>query len=85
VIVDVNESVTIDPTAIEAAIGRARVPSFRCTCGHDVRHGCHHGDCAPRKLFVIEDCCQAVGGSYKGRKAGSIVMLAATASISTRT
>jgi dTDP-4-amino-4,6-dideoxygalactose transaminase len=25
-----------------------------------------------RKVFVIEDTCQAVGGSYKGRKLGSI-------------
>jgi dTDP-4-amino-4,6-dideoxygalactose transaminase len=73
VIVDVNESVTIDPTAIEAAIGsrtRAVIPvhMWGTMCDMDAIMEIARR----RKLFVIEDCCQAVGGSYKGRKAGSI-------------
>jgi dTDP-4-amino-4,6-dideoxygalactose transaminase len=71
--VDVNESITIDPDAIEAAIGprtRAVIPV------HMWGTMCDMDDIMEiarrRKLFVIEDCCQAVGGSYKGRKVGSI-------------
>ncbi len=73
VIVDVDESITIDPAAIEAAIGprtKAVMPVhiWGAACDMDAimaiaeRHN----------LWVIEDACQGVGGSYKGRKFGSI-------------
>jgi len=73
VIVDIDESITIDPVAIEAAIGphtRAiiAVHMWGTTCDLDAIM-----DIARRrKLFVIEDACQGVGGSYKGRKLGTI-------------
>jgi dTDP-4-amino-4,6-dideoxygalactose transaminase len=73
VIVDIDESIPIDPAAIEAAIGphtRAiiAVHMWGTTCDLDAIM-----DIARRrKLFVIEDACQAVGGSYKGRKLGTI-------------
>jgi dTDP-4-amino-4,6-dideoxygalactose transaminase len=73
VIVDIDESITIDPAAIEAAIGphtRAiiAVHMWGTTCDLDAIM-----DIARRrKLFVIEDACQGVGGSYKGRKLGTI-------------
>jgi dTDP-4-amino-4,6-dideoxygalactose transaminase len=73
VIVDVDESITIDPAAIEAAIGprtKAVVPvhMWGAACNMDAimaiarRHD----------LWVIEDACQGVGGGYEGRKFGSI-------------
>jgi len=73
VIVDVDDSITIDPLAVEAAIGprtKAVVPvhMWGAACNMDAimaiarRHD----------LFVIEDACQGVGGSYEGRKFGSI-------------
>jgi dTDP-4-amino-4,6-dideoxygalactose transaminase len=73
VIVDVNESITIDPAAIEAAIGpRTRaviaVHMWGTTCDMDAIMEIARR----RKLLVIEDACQAVGGSYKGRKLGTI-------------
>jgi dTDP-4-amino-4,6-dideoxygalactose transaminase len=73
VIVDVNESITIDPAAIEAAIGprtRAVIPvhMWGTTCDMDAIMEIARR----RKLLVIEDACQAVGGSYKGRKLGTI-------------
>lgn len=73
VIVDINESITIDPAAIEAAIGprtRAVMPvhMWGTTCDMDAIMGIARR----RNLLVIEDCCQAVGGSYKGRKLGTI-------------
>lgn len=73
VIVDVDESITIDPVAVEAAIGprtKAIVPvhMWGAACNMDAimaiaeRHD----------LWVIEDACQGVGGGYEGRKFGSI-------------
>jgi dTDP-4-amino-4,6-dideoxygalactose transaminase len=73
VIVDVDDSITIDPIAVEDAIGprtRAVIPvhMWGAACDMDAimavaaRHG----------LKVIEDTCQGVGGGYEGRKLGTI-------------
>ncbi|MEO1016094.1 MAG: DegT/DnrJ/EryC1/StrS family aminotransferase [Pseudomonadota bacterium] len=73
VIVDIDKSITIDPLAVEAAIGprtKAVVPvhMWGAACNMDAimaiaeRHG----------LWVIEDSCQGVGGGYEGRKMGTI-------------
>ena len=73
VIVDVDESITIDPVAIENAIGpstRAVIPvhMWGAACNMDAIM-----DIARRRnLLVIEDSCQGVGGGYEGRKFGSI-------------
>ncbi len=73
VIVDIDESVTIDPRAVEDAIGprtRAVVPvhMWGAACAMDAIM-----DIARRhKLWVVEDACQGVGGGYEGRKFGSI-------------
>jgi dTDP-4-amino-4,6-dideoxygalactose transaminase len=72
-IVDVDESVTIDPKAIEAAIGprtRAVVPvhMWGAACDMDaIMEVARRHD-----LIVIEDACQGVGGGYEGRKLGAI-------------
>jgi dTDP-4-amino-4,6-dideoxygalactose transaminase len=73
VIVDINESITIDPAAIEAAIGpRTRaiiaVHMWGTACDMDAIMEVARR----RKLLVLEDSCQGVGGSYKGRKLGTI-------------
>ncbi|MFI4889149.1 MAG: DegT/DnrJ/EryC1/StrS family aminotransferase [Steroidobacterales bacterium] len=73
VIVDINESLTIDPAAIENAIGpRTRaiiaVHMWGTACDMDSIMAIARR----RKLFVIEDACQGVGGGYQGRKLGSI-------------
>jgi dTDP-4-amino-4,6-dideoxygalactose transaminase len=73
VIVDIDESLTIDPVAIEAAIRprtRAVVPvhMWGTACNMEAIM-----DIARRhNLLVIEDACQGVGGGYQGRKFGSI-------------
>jgi len=73
VIVDVDESITIDPSAVEAAIGprtKAIVPvhmwGAACNMNAIMEIAARHG------LKVIEDACQGVGGGYEGRKFGSI-------------
>jgi len=73
VIVDVDESITIDPAAVEDAIGpstRAVIPvhMWGAACNMDAIM-----DIARRRnLIVVEDACQGVGGGYEGRKFGSI-------------
>ena len=73
VIVDIDESITIDPAAIEAAIGpRTRavvaVHMWGAACDMDAIM-----EIARRRdLIVIEDACQGVGGGYRGRKFGAI-------------
>jgi dTDP-4-amino-4,6-dideoxygalactose transaminase len=73
VLVDVDESLTIDPKDIERKITpftKAIIPvhMMNVVCAMDAimeiarRHG----------LTVIEDACQGVGVSYKGRRVGSI-------------
>jgi dTDP-4-amino-4,6-dideoxygalactose transaminase len=73
VIVDVDESVTIDPRALEDAIGprtKAVVPvhMWGAACAMDAIMEI----AARRNLIVIEDACQGVGGGYEGRKFGAI-------------
>jgi dTDP-4-amino-4,6-dideoxygalactose transaminase len=73
VLVDVDESLTINPAAIEATIGprtKAVVPvhMWGAACDMDAIM-----EIAERRgLWVIEDSCQGVGGGYEGRKFGSI-------------
>jgi len=73
VIVDIDESITLDPKAVEAAIGpqtRAMIPvhmwGLPCNMNALMRVAREHD------LLVVEDACQAVGGGYKGRMLGSI-------------
>jgi dTDP-4-amino-4,6-dideoxygalactose transaminase len=73
VIVDVDETITLSPAALEAAIGprtRAVVPvhMWGAACDMDAIMEI----AARHDLIVIEDACQGVGGSYEGRKFGSI-------------
>jgi len=73
VVVDIDETIAIDPEAIENAVGprtRAVIPvhmwGLVCDMNAIMRIARKH------KLLVIEDACQAVGGGYEGRMAGSI-------------
>lgn len=73
VIVDVDESITIDPRAVEAAIGprtKAVIPvhMWGAACDMDAIMAIARR----RGLKVIEDTCQGVGGGYKGRMLGTI-------------
>ncbi len=73
VVVDIDETITIDPRAVEDAVGprtRAVMPvhmwGLACDMKAIMRVARRH------KLLVVEDACQAVGGAYEGRMLGSI-------------
>jgi dTDP-4-amino-4,6-dideoxygalactose transaminase len=73
VIVDIDETITIDPAAIRDAVGphtRAVIPvhMWGAACNMDAIMEV----AARHDLWVIEDACQGVGGGYEGRKFGSI-------------
>lgn len=73
IIAEVDESLTIDPADVERKIGprtKAVMPVHMCglPCNMDAIM-----EVAQRRhLLVLEDLCQADGGSYKGKRLGSI-------------
>ena len=72
-IVDIDETTTIDPMAVEAAIGprtKAVVPVHMWGAACDMN--AIMSIARRHNLVVIEDACQGVGGSYEGRKLGTI-------------
>lgn len=73
VIVDVDESLTLDPKALADAVGprtRAVIPVHMVglPCDMDAIMEVAR----KKKLLVVEDACQAVGGGFRGRKLGAI-------------
>lgn len=73
VVVDVDESITISPEAVERAIAphtRAVIPVHMwgqpCDMDALMRIADQHD------IMVCEDACQAVGGAYEGQMLGSI-------------
>ncbi len=72
VIAEIDESTTIDPADIEKKISKytkAIIPvhmrGFPCDMERVLKIAKKHG------LKVVEDACQAVGGSYKGKRLGA--------------
>jgi len=73
VLAEIDDSLTIDPTKIEALITprtKAIMPV------HMLGNPCKMDQimeiAKKHNLYVIEDCCQAVGASYKGKCCGTI-------------
>jgi dTDP-4-amino-4,6-dideoxygalactose transaminase len=73
VVCDVDESITLDPAALDALVGpqtRAVIPvhMWGVVCDMDAIEevASKHG------LLIVEDACQCVGGAYQGRMVGSI-------------
>ena len=73
VIVDIDESLTIDPKALEDACGpKTRAAIVVHMWGTACNMNTIMKIAKKKKLFVIEDSCQAVGGGYEKRMLGSI-------------
>lgn len=73
VLVDVDESLTLSPQAVEAAITprtKAVMPVHMCGAQADLDS--LKAICEKHNLLLIEDACQATGASYKGKYLGTI-------------
>lgn len=73
VLADVDETLTLSPEAVRAAI----TPKTKCImpvhmCGSMADMDALQAICKEHKLLLIEDACQSIGGSYKGKKLGTI-------------
>lgn len=72
VFADIDETLCLDPKAVEKAITpktKAVVPVHMC--GSMARIGELKSLCDSKGLILIEDACQAVGGTFKGQSLGS--------------
>lgn len=73
ILVDVDESLTIDPVDIKAKVTdrtKAVIPVHMINLVADMDSICDVA--SEHDLVVIEDACQAIGVTYRGRHAGSI-------------
>ena len=73
VLAEIDETMTIDPKDIEKKITK----NTKCIipvhiCGYPCDMDAIMEIAKKHNLFVLEDACQADGGSYKGRRLGSI-------------
>ena len=72
VLVDIDDTLTLDPRAVEAAI----TPRTRCVmpvhmCGSMADLKALKSICDKHELILLEDACQAIGGTYEGKALGS--------------
>ncbi len=73
VLVDIDETLTLNPEAVLQAI----TPKTKCImpvhmCGSMADLHALAAICSEHKLFLLEDACQSIGGTYKGKALGTI-------------
>ena len=73
VVVDIDESITIDPAAVDRMVGpltkavvAVHMWGLPCDMSAILKAARKH------KIYIVEDACQGVGGAYKGKMLGSI-------------
>lgn len=73
VLVDVDDTLTLAPDAVKKAITsktKAVMPVHMCGSMADM--DALLAICKEHNLFLLEDACQSIGGTYKGRSLGTI-------------
>lgn len=73
VLVDIDETLTLDPKAVETAITpktKAIMPVHMC--GSMANLTALKSLCEAHDLVLIEDACQAIGGTYNGKALGTL-------------
>ena len=73
VLVDIDETLTLSPAAVKAAI----TPKTKCVmpvhmCGSMADLDALQAICKEHNLILLEDACQSIGGTYKGKALGTI-------------
>ncbi|UJH67514.1 DegT/DnrJ/EryC1/StrS family aminotransferase [Allomuricauda sp. SCSIO 65647] len=73
ILVDVDDTLTLNPNAVENAITpKTKVVMPVHMCGSMADLDALQQICKKHGLLLLEDACQAIGGSYKGKPLGSI-------------
>jgi 8-amino-3,8-dideoxy-alpha-D-manno-octulosonate transaminase len=73
VLADVDDTLTLSPAAARAAVTpRTRVVMPVHMCGAMADLGALDALCREKGIALLEDACQATGGTWKGRALGSI-------------
>ena len=76
ILVDIDDTLTLDPKAVEAAItSKTKAIMVVQMCGSMGHMDALRSICNTHNLVFVEDACQAIGGSYKGKPLGSIADL----------
>ncbi len=73
VLVDIDDTLTLDPKAVAAAITektKAIMPVHMC--GSMAQLDELKALCETNHLILLEDACQAIGGTYRGKALGTI-------------
>lgn len=73
ILVDIDETLTLDPNAVEAAITdktKCIMPVHMCGSMADLN--ALKTICEKYDLILLEDACQALGGTYNGKELGTI-------------
>lgn len=73
VLVDIDETLTLKPEAVRAAITsetKCIMPVHMCGSMADL--DALKQICDEHKLILLEDACQSIGGTYKGKALGTI-------------
>ena len=73
ILVDIDDTLTLDTEKVESAITnktKAIMPVHMC--GSMANLGALKHICEKNQLTLIEDACQAIGGTYNGKYLGSI-------------
>jgi 8-amino-3,8-dideoxy-alpha-D-manno-octulosonate transaminase len=73
VLVDIDETLTLNPTAVKAAITsktKCIMPVHMCGSMADL--DALKAICDEHQLILLEDACQSIGGTYKGKHLGTI-------------
>lgn len=73
VMVDVDETLTLSPDAVRKAV----TPKTKCImpvhmCGSMADLDALKAICKEHNLILLEDACQSIGGTYKGKHLGTI-------------
>ncbi len=72
VFADIDETLCLDPVAVEAAIGpRTKAVMVVHMCGAMARIDAIQRLCKDKDLILIEDVCQSVGATFQGRSLGT--------------
>jgi len=73
ILVDIDDTLGLDPKAVEAAItAKTKAVMVVQMCGSMGRMGELQSICEKHKVLLIEDACQAIGGTFNEKPLGSI-------------